>query len=94
MFQATRIYVMMYIRRLKEMTCVVWVSGYKAAFNAIDVDGDGRLSAKELRKMMSDIGEDITEDEARALIREADTDCECPIVLVPWYHGSIGVLVH
>ena len=66
--------------QVNEVCCVC--SGYKAAFNAIDVDGDGRLSAKELRKMMSDIGEDITEDEARALIREADTDCECHSILV------------
>ena len=43
-------------------------------FRLFDHDGDGKISAEELRKTMTDLGEQVTEEEVVAMIKEADID--------------------
>ena len=44
------------------------------AFKVFDRDGDGLITAEELRLTMNNLGEPITEAEVRAMIVEADLD--------------------
>ena len=37
-------------------------------------DGDGLISADELMQVMSNLGENLTDDEVGMMIREADVD--------------------
>ena len=46
----------------------------KDAFRVFDKDGDGSITADELRYIMRNIGEDITDEEIDEMIREADVD--------------------
>ena len=42
------------------------------AFRRFDKGGNGRVSLKELRRMMGQLGERLTEDELDEMMREAD----------------------
>ena len=44
------------------------------AFKLFDKDGNGVISAKELKNVMSTLGETISEDECKEIIKEADID--------------------
>merc|ERR1712106_663946 len=44
------------------------------AFKVFDRDGDGLITAEELRLTMNNLGEPLTESEVKAMIAEADTD--------------------
>ena len=44
------------------------------AFSLFDHDGDGKINADELMKTMTDLGEEVTEEEVAAMIQEADLD--------------------
>ena len=44
------------------------------AFAVFDRDGDGLITAEELRLTMNNLGEPITEEEVEAMIAEADLD--------------------
>lgn len=44
------------------------------AFRVFDRDGDGLISAEELRLTMNNLGEPLTDQEVRAMIDEADLD--------------------
>ncbi|KAG9142735.1 hypothetical protein Leryth_005496 [Lithospermum erythrorhizon] len=46
----------------------------KEAFKVFDRDQDGFISAKELRNVMTNLGERLTDEEAHQMIREADLD--------------------
>ena len=43
-------------------------------FRVFDKDGDGYISPAELRHVMANLGEKLTEDEVEEMIREADQD--------------------
>ncbi|KAG8971193.1 hypothetical protein FRB90_010570 [Tulasnella sp. 427] len=43
-------------------------------FKVFDKDGDGMINAAELRHVMWNLGEKMTEDEVKDLIAEADTN--------------------
>merc|ERR1719422_1394077 len=44
------------------------------AFKVLDKDGSGSICESELRQIMSNIGEDITDEEIKEMMNEADLD--------------------
>ena len=44
------------------------------AFRVFDQDGDGFISAEELRYLMCNLGEKLSQEEVNEMIAEADTD--------------------
>merc|ERR1712007_351677 len=46
----------------------------KEAFRVFDKDGNGFISAAELRHVMTNLGEKLSDQEVEEMIREADTD--------------------
>lgn len=44
------------------------------AFKVFDRDGNGKISARELRYVMLSSGEDLTEQDIQEMVLEADTD--------------------
>ena len=44
------------------------------AFKVLDKDGSGSISESELRQIMSNIGEDISDEEIKEMMNEADLD--------------------
>ncbi len=46
----------------------------KEAFRVFDKDGDGFITPAELRHVMANLGEKLTDDEVGEMIREADDD--------------------
>jgi len=46
----------------------------REAFKVFDKDGNGFISAAELRHVMTNLGEKLTDEEVDAMIKEADTD--------------------
>lgn len=49
-------------------------SEYRPTFELLDADGDGRLSAAELKRLMLALGEDITDEAALAAVQVVDAD--------------------
>ena len=56
----------------------------KEAFKVFDKDGNGFISAIELRHVMTNLGEKLTDEEVDEMIREADVDGDGQIVR---FHG-------
>ena len=46
----------------------------REAFTVFDKDGNGFISADELRHVMTNLGEKLTDDEINEMIKEADTN--------------------
>ena len=46
----------------------------KDAFRSFDKDGNGFINAQDLRHVMINLGEKLTEEEVDEMIREADVD--------------------
>ena len=44
------------------------------AFKVFDKDGNGLISARELKHVMANLGETLSEEEVDGMIKEADTD--------------------
>lgn len=44
------------------------------AFKVFDKDGSGKISAEELRQVMHNLGEKLSDEEIEDMIREADTN--------------------
>ncbi|RRT33211.1 hypothetical protein B296_00058401 [Ensete ventricosum] len=50
----------------------VWTSDVVSAFKMFDQDGDGQISAKEIKDMMGRLGEDCSLEECRRMVKEVD----------------------
>ena len=48
--------------------------GLQTAFRTFDSDNSGKISAQELRQVMCNLGENLSEDEINEMIQEADRD--------------------
>ena len=48
----------------------------REAFRAFDKDGNGFISAAELRHVMMNLGETLTDEEVNEMIREADINAD------------------
>ena len=46
----------------------------REAFKVFDRDGSGEISSAELRHVMTNLGEKLTDEEVDEMIREADVD--------------------
>ena len=44
------------------------------AFQVFDADGNGMISADELRQIMANLGEKLTQEEVEDMVKEADID--------------------
>ncbi|MBE3000975.1 EF-hand domain-containing protein [Nocardiopsis sp. HNM0947] len=47
---------------------------YAATFSLVDADGDGLISADEFLSLMQNLGEETTQEQAVAAVRDMDTD--------------------
>lgn len=56
------------------------------AFKVFDKDGSGKISATELRSIMADLGENISQEEVVEMIRDADTDGDGVCLLLSLYY--------
>lgn len=57
-----------------KMKTVVTEEDIRDAFRVFDVNGNGEISAHELRHVITNLGERLTEEEANEMIRVADLD--------------------
>ena len=46
----------------------------REAFKVFDSDGNGYINAAELRQVMMNLGEKLTEEEVEMMIKEADSN--------------------
>jgi Ca2+-binding EF-hand superfamily protein len=53
---------------------MVDTSKYAATFELVDGDGDGLISADELRRLMQALGIEVTDDQAAETLRKIDED--------------------
>lgn len=53
---------------------MLFISGIKKCCFAYFQDGNGYISAAELRHVMTNLGEKLTDEEVDEMIREADID--------------------
>ncbi|MFC0042693.1 EF-hand domain-containing protein [Actinomadura rayongensis] len=50
------------------------VEQYRATFELVDVDGDGRISPAELKGLMAALGREISDTRAVEVVVQADRD--------------------
>jgi calmodulin len=67
----------------------------REAFRVFDRDGSGTISAEELKEVMLRIGENLSADEIKAMIEQADSDGDGKIDCkwLPSARASIVVIV-
>lgn len=58
----------------KKMTETDSEEEIREAFKVFDKDGNGQISAAELRHVMTNLGEKLSDEEVDEMIREADLD--------------------
>lgn len=58
----------------KKMKPITSKEDISAAFRVFDIDNNGFISAHELRHVMTNLGEKLSEEEAIEMVREADKD--------------------
>lgn len=61
----------------------------REAFRVFDKDGNGFISAAELRHVMTNLGEKLTDEEVDEMIREADIDGDGQVN----YEGMFSFLI-
>jgi Ca2+-binding EF-hand superfamily protein len=53
---------------------VVDTTKYEATFTMLDTDGDGLVSAVEIRQLMETLGQEVTDETAAKAVEVMDTD--------------------
>jgi len=48
----------------------------RGAFNVFDQDGSGYISAQELKQVLENLGESLTDEEVDEMMKEADLDSD------------------
>lgn len=61
----------------------------REAFRVFDKDGNGFISAAELRHVMTNLGEKLTDEEVDEMIREADIDGDGQVNYEGMYCASV-----
>ena len=61
----------------------------REAFRVFDKDGNGFISAAELRHVMTNLGEKLTDEEVDEMIREADIDGDGQVN----YEGKLQIMI-
>ena len=61
----------------------------RQAFRVFDIDGDGLIDADELRQTMANLGEQLSEHDVRAMIREADRNGDGKVD----FDGNIVIII-
>ena len=51
-----------------------WNDGFVQISQVFDTSGDGKISSSELKQVMANLGETLTDEEIDEMIREADAD--------------------
>jgi calmodulin len=57
----------------------------RESFRVFDKNGDGYITASELRQVMLTLGEKLTDDEVNEMIREADVDGDGKVNYEGWF---------
>jgi len=60
-------------RKMKDTDCEEEIV---EAFKVFDREGNGFISAADVRHVMSNLGEKITDEEMDEMLREVDVDCD------------------
>ena len=60
----------------------------REAFKMFDKNGDGKIDPKELRHVMTNLGEKLTDEEVDEMIRSADEDGDGKVNYEGKYFGS------
>lgn len=50
------------------------IEDYRLAFNMFDKDGSGTISSKEFLKLLKNLGQNVTKDEAQKIMNDLDQD--------------------
>ncbi len=79
-------FVMMMARRKKNRK---EIDDIREAFKVFDRDGDGYLTLEEIRHVMTNLGEKLTDEEVEEMIQEADTDRDGYISFEGWLMSFI-----
>ena len=53
---------------------MLFESDYEATFTAIDADGDGLITAAELKALMASLGQELSDEAATTMLQFVDGD--------------------
>lgn len=70
----------------------------REAFRVFDKDGNGHITAPELRHIMNNLGEKLTDEEIDEMIQQADVDGDgqinCMYLIDPFIVRSLNSVVY